>query len=235
MPQSSRKRKLQVLDTVDFDTAIESYVEIVTQDANVEQVKQNISQALRLVRSSYSSGYKILTKYMGSEIDLKALNDPKKVMLSVAKGKALFELLDLSLGDITEMYHIAKQIAEEKRYSEAKEAFFFLTTLVATSSQCWLSLGITSAQCGEYEEAVHACQIALQLAPEKAENYLGLAFVQIQMQDFEAAKNSCDSGLLLARKHVKEPWAKDLTNKLSDAKQQISIQFEKSQFDCIGS
>jgi tetratricopeptide (TPR) repeat protein len=224
-----------VLDAVGFDTAVESYVDMVTQETDVEQVKQNIFQAIRLVRSSYLSGYKTLTKHLGREIRLKALNDPKKVTSTIAKGKALFELLGISLSDITEMYAIAKMIAEEKRYEEAKDAFYFLTSIATTSSECWLCLAITSAHCGEYEEALNACQVALQLAPDKAENYLGLAFVQIQMQDFEAAKNSCDSGLQFAHTHKKEPWAKDLIGKLTDAKEQITIQFEKSQFDCTGS
>lgn len=235
------------LEKAEFTPGIE------TVERHVEKVKQRVSDAMHAFYTSYNHGYTVLLNALSEQLGprtpdrdplapyraktdkIQIFEDPVAFMDFLTTGHAIYELLGFSPEILEQFYKTARRLVEEKRFEDARDGFYFLVTIAPMVGEAWLGLGYSYAQCKETEAAILALTQGVNLMPTKPDSYLTFCRVYIDMQDFEEAKKVCDLGIAHANTHKNEPWAKELVEYLQEAKKQIDILFQKSQYQSFSS
>ena len=196
--------------------------------------EQHFQDALKQFQESYNKGYKTLvselkkanTKNMQAfeaRVEgLKMLDNPESFKMFLAQGKTISEILGFSEEAIDKFYEQAHHLMAQKRYKDAKDAFFFLITIAPQVSECWLGLGLAYGQCKETEGAIHSFLRAIALSPHKADGYVAFARLFTVINDMPRAKQVCDIGMGFVKEHEKQAWAQELGKALQETKQEIS-------------
>lgn len=199
------------------------------QKNSVPELKGNeydrINEAIKQFKQAYTSGYQLLmqqSKQKASGSNLKMLDSPETFTKFLFDGKPLSEMLGYSDQDIDKFFDAASQLMNDKRFEEAKQAFFFLVTIAPNRSECWLGLGYAYGQCKEPEGALRSYIRVIELSPHRIDGYLAFAHLFSNIKDFARAEQVCDIGLKFANEHKAQPWAADLLSKLKETKLQIS-------------
>ncbi len=92
---------------------------------------------------------------------LSKLNDPELIRRCVEEGKNFQDILGYSDTEMDEFYQIAYKLLEGHRYSEATDAFLFLTTLNPFSSDYWLGMGVCEQINQNYSQALVAYSMTI--------------------------------------------------------------------------
>ncbi len=200
------------------------------KQSQVSQDEMRMHEAMELFKKSYNDGYQLLMKEMKSNpkecqahIDgLKMLDNPEKFKKFIAEGKPISEVLGFSSEAIDKFYETAHRLMAQKRYKEAKDAFFFLVTIAPHVSECWLGLGLAYGQCKEAEGAMHSFLRAIALSPHKADGYVAFARLFTALNDMPRANRVCEIGMSFVKEHEKLPWAQELAKTLQQTKKEIS-------------
>ncbi len=197
------------------------------------EAAQRMNDAMQLFQKSYNNGYQLLIKELKQEtkenvkayqakIDgLKMLDNPEKFKSFLAEGKSISDVLGFSEQAIDKFYEAAHQLIAQKRYQEAKDAFFFLVTIAPQVSECWLGLGLAYGQCKETEGAIQSYLRAIALSPHRADGYVAFARLFTAMNDLPSAQKVCDIGMSFVKEHEKQPWAQELSRALEETKQEL--------------
>ena len=189
--------------------------------------EQQMHDAMELFKQSYNSGYKLLMKEMketpqASADGLKMLDNPEKFKKFLAEGKPISDVLGFSPESIDKFYEAAHHLMEQKRFKDAKDAFFFLVTIAPHVSECWLGLGLACGQCKEAEGAMKSFLRAIALSPHKADGYVAFARLFTAMNDIPRANKVCEIGMSFVKEHEKLPWAKELEKALQQTKKELA-------------
>ncbi len=198
-----------------------------------KQEEERMKDALHHFQQSYNNGYRLLldelkkstkedVKAYETKMDgLKMLDDPESFNKFLAQGKSISEVLGFSDEAIDKLYQMAHQLLIQKRYKEAKDAFFFLVTIAPHVSECWLGLGLAYGQCKETEGAMHSFLRAIALSPHKADGYVAFARLFTAIDDVPRALQVCDIGMNFVKEHEKQPWAQELAKVLNKTRQDL--------------
>ena len=200
------------------------------------QSRKRLSDAMQQFLQTYDKGYKILLdelkknlprdaslkSYQTSMEKIRMLDTPEKLATFLNADKPLSELLGFSPEVVETFYEQAYKLIEQKRYNDAKDAFFFLVTVAPQMSESWLGLGFACGHCEEPEGAIQSYLNAIALSPHKADGYIAFARLCTAIQDFSRAEKVCDIGMRFAQAHEKQAWAKKLGDMLEEAKKQIA-------------
>ncbi len=195
---------------------------------------KRMKDAMHLFQQSYNDGYRILVEELkkNPQEDMKAfeakkdglamLDNPDSFKNFLANGKSISEVLGFSEHAIDKFYEAAHRLLAQKRYKEAKDAFFFLVTIAPQVSECWLGLGLAYGQCKETEGAIQSFLRAIALSPHKADGYVAFARLFTALDDKSRAEKVCDIGMSFVKEHEKQPWAQELGKALKETKQDLA-------------
>lgn len=198
------------------------------------QEEKTVNDAMQQFQKSYNNGYHILLeelkKSKNKDVDvykakidgLKMLDNPEALKEFLADGKSISDVLGFSTDAIDNFYSAAHQMMAQKRYKEAKDAFFFLVTIAPQVSECWLGLGLAYGQCKETEGAIQSFLRAIALSPHRADGYIAFARLFTAIDDIPRAEKVCEIGMSFVKEHEKQPWAQELAKALKSAKTEIT-------------
>jgi tetratricopeptide (TPR) repeat protein len=117
------------------------------------------------------------------------MQDKEALFRLLAEGKNLADIVNLSDEKKYIFLLLATKILNEKRYTEAKEAFFFLVNVAPEKKECWTGLVQSCVNLGEYASAEKAAEELVFLYPYDLQGYQVLLNVLIESQDFERAND----------------------------------------------
>lgn len=194
---------------------------------------KRVQDAMNLFQQTYNKGYKILLEelkksnvdlkpFQTKEESLKMLDNPIALKRFLEQGKAISEVLGFSEESVDKLYQTAHHILAEKRYQDAKDAFFFLVTIAPQVTECWLGLGFAYGQCKETEGAIHSYLRAIALSPHKADGYIAFMRLFSAQGDIPRAQRVCEIGMEFVKEHEKQPWAQELAKALTETREKLT-------------
>lgn len=204
------------------------------------EMEKRITDAMHLFQKSYNNGYRILLdelkatpnkslqEYHAKVDGLKMLDDPVTFDKFLAQGKSISDVLGFSEDAIDTFYRAAQRLITQKRFKEAKDAFFFLVTVAPQVTECWLSLGYAYGNCDEPAGAIKSYLGAIALSPHKADGYIAFARLCTALNDFPRAQKVCDIGMNFVKQHAQHQWAQELGKMLQQTKNEINQLSQKT-------
>lgn len=115
------------------------------------------------------------------------LKNKKLLKKELAAGKNAQQILGFSNETMAKFYKAAYRLFENRRFSDAANAFLFLVTLNPYNHDYWLGLGMSTQMCGDYDSAVDAYEMAAINDIESPIPYFYLAKCLFAMHDRESA------------------------------------------------
>lgn len=251
--QRSPKPTVAVADP-DFEKAVNGYIDMLIArekdeqnkaiepfDVRASKMRSNLEEGLHTFQHTYAHGYQVLIEELKKSRGEEGLEpffiqgDCRQVLQNtddfsnfLAEGIPLYQLFGFSVDALSGFYDAAGHLLQEKRFEDAKDAFFFLTMIAPHLSPCWLGLGYCYLQCREYDAALRACAHTLDLNPDNPDHYLIFSRVFLEMKDFNKALDVCELGLIRANENRTEEWAEELAQTMEEAKHQIQNIKQKS-------
>lgn len=204
------------------------------KQSKTSQEELRMHDAMQEFQKSYNNGYHLLIEelkkntkeniksYQAKVDGLKMLDNPEKFKDFLAQGKAISDVLGFSQDAIDKFYAQAHHLIAQKRYKEAKDAFFFLVTIAPQMSEGWLGLGLAYGQCHETEGAIHSFLRAIALSPHKADGYIAFIRLFTALNDMKNAQKVCEIGMSFVKEHEKQEWAQELGRALTETKKELS-------------
>lgn len=126
---------------------------------------------------------------------LSKLNDPELIRRCVEEGKNFQEIMGYSDAQMYEFYGIAYKLLECHRYTEATDAFRFLTMLNPFSSDYWLGMGVCEQVNENYTQAIVAYSMALIGGSQKPIAHYRAAACHRALGDTRAALLALDKAI----------------------------------------
>ena len=123
------------------------------------------------------------------------LKNKKLLKKELAAGKTAQEILGFSDETMIKFYKAANRLFENRRFSDAANAFLFLVTLNSYNHDYWLGLGMATQMCGDYDAAVDAYEMAAIINIESPIPYFYLAKCLFAMHDRESALQALELAL----------------------------------------
>ena len=123
------------------------------------------------------------------------LKNKKLLKKELASGKTAQEIMGFSDETMAKFYKAAYHLFENRRFSDAENAFLFLVTLNPYNHDYWLGLGMTTQLCGDYEAAIDAYEMAAINNIESPVPYFYLAKCLFAMHDRESALQALELAL----------------------------------------
>lgn len=130
------------------------------------------------------------------------LKDKKLLLEELHAGKTAQQILELSNETMDKLYQAAYTLNEHKRYADAANAFLFLITLNPYDFNYWISLGIASQMCGQYEAAIDAYEIAAIYQIENPTPYFYMAKCLFSIHDRESALEAFNMAIEYANESI---------------------------------
>lgn len=115
------------------------------------------------------------------------LKNKKLLKKELAAGKNAQQILGFKDETMAKFYGAAYRLFENRRFSDAANAFLFLVTLNPYNHDYWLGLGMAAQMCGDYESAVDAYEMAAVIDIQSPVPYFYLAKCLFAMHDRESA------------------------------------------------
>ena len=140
-------------------------------------------------------------------------------LTAIAQDQSLQEICGISETTIESLYQAAKQIYEKQNYSDAAEAFTFLTLLNSKKYTFWIALGNAEYLCHRYEQALVAYAIAVRVDPGDPTSHVYACKCYEEIQEFDNAVNALDLALFV----IGESKSRDFEN----LKRQVTAKREK--------
>lgn len=100
-------------------------------------------------------------------------NERQQFISELGLGKTIQAIAGLSDSSLEKLYQAAKHVFDQKRFSEAADAFGFLTMLNPTKFAFWLGLGNSEFNLKNYEAALFAYAFVCRINPQ---DYFGHIF-----------------------------------------------------------
>lgn len=120
------------------------------------------------------------------------LKDKKKLRKELAAGKTAQEIMGFSDEMMAKFYRAAYRLFENRRYSDAANAFLFLVTLNPYQHDYWLGLGMSTQLSGDYELAIDSYEMAAVCRLDSPVPYFYLAKCLFSMHDRDSALQALD-------------------------------------------
>ncbi len=133
-----------------------------------------------------------LSNFFLSENVKKKLSDTSALKMALSSGKTVQDILEFSDETMAKFYQAAYHLFENKRDTEATNAFLFLATLNPYNHEYWLGLGMAAQRSGEYEAAIDAYEMAAILDIESPVPYFYLAKCLFAIHDRESSLQALD-------------------------------------------
>lgn len=196
-----------------------------------QKFRNKASENLHSFVNHFFAGYKILLSelekttdpapFLMSQAALESLNSFEKILVFLEQGKPLYEHFGYSNEVLIAFYKAAHKLVEERRFSEGKDAYFFIVTIAPHIREAWLNLGYTLCQLGEPLTGIEAFSRAFELDPTKADSYLATAGAYKKHGNIAKSYDTCDVGIKLAHLHNEAEWAPELEARLQAAKRYL--------------
>ncbi len=118
--------------------------------------------------------------------------DEGKLGEELANGTSLQELAHISDATIDKLYQGARRLYTLNNFTDAADAFKFLTSLNAKNSAFWLGLGNSEYSSGRYKEALYAFTYASQTNPTDPNCHVMSCRCYEALGEIENALNALD-------------------------------------------
>lgn len=246
---------------MDFEQAVDKYLDMAVEiekkeysadlepfESYAKKLRSRLSDVLHKFQTNYRNGYKAIIAELQKEHpkeDLapyqakpdigRLIDDPNGFIDFITQGKTLYELLGFSDEAIIRFFEVANSFIENRRFKEARDAFYFLAALAPNYDEFWLNLGYAYSQLGEYSAAIEAYLRAIDIDPKNASSYLTCVATFVRMQDFEQALKVIDMGLDLALSHPHDPWSEELKSQLEESRREIEQLYNRSKYGTFSS
>lgn len=125
----------------------------------------------------------------------KKIKDKVWLKKELAAGKSAQEILGFSDVTMDKFYSAAYTLFQNKKYTDAANAFLFLVTLNPYHYDYWLGLGAATQWCGDYEAAIDAYEMAAICQIDNPVPYFHLAKCLFAMHDRESALQAIELAL----------------------------------------
>lgn len=102
-----------------------------------------------------------MEEYRIPEEAIERLRDPEVIRRQMEEGKTFQEIIGYSNQTMDKFYQIAHGLFQQQEYSQAADAFVFLTTLNPYTHNYWLGLGMSEQLSGSYQGALLAYAMAI--------------------------------------------------------------------------
>lgn len=93
-------------------------------------------------------------------------NERERFINELSMGKTIQAIAGMSDSSLEKLYQAAKYVFDQKRFSEAADAFGFLTMLNASKFAFWLGLGNSEFNLKNYKQALFAYAFVCRVNPE---------------------------------------------------------------------
>jgi len=123
------------------------------------------------------------------------LNNKIIVKEALEEGVLIQDLMEFSGETMNKFYKAATSLITQKRYGDAANAFLFLVVLNPYHYDYWLGLGLAAQNCGEYEGAINAYEMAAICEIENPIPYFYLAKCLFAMHDRINALQAIDMAI----------------------------------------
>lgn len=127
------------------------------------------------------SSFKVLTDLKHNTLSEKQFE--KRLL----KGASMREALDLSNDQMHQFYAYAEELFKAKKFEEASDVLFLLTTLDPALPNYWLALGIAERARGGYLESCSAFNQYIAFEPAHPTGYLEAIKTCLEIPDKGAA------------------------------------------------
>lgn len=179
------------------------------------QIRGEMEKALYDFYTNFSAGYSVFSK-QGFTIDFEKVNSDQ-LNQKLEEGESLQKIFGISDETLNNLYGIACNLYEEKRFEEAKNAFYFLTCLTPNIQQIWMGLGQTYCELQQYDEAIKNLLHAITLDRTNIDAYLSCLHALYSIHDVDKAKTVCEEGISFCEEHNFQ----ELNQMLHEAKEVI--------------
>jgi tetratricopeptide (TPR) repeat protein len=116
------------------------------------------------------------------------VKNPGPVLLRIAQGERIQDLLGVTEQVLASMYMAAKYLYDHQQYEEAASAFCLLSLLSPSCPSFWQGLGNSEYFLGRYQEALIAYNCATLMDPEEPLPHILSAKCHIALEQYPAAK-----------------------------------------------
>lgn len=148
--------------------------------------------------------------YLISDQVKNELKNPAEFVKKLESTSSFQKALGFSDEALLGFYEAAKSLLEQKRYSDAGNAFFFLSQLAPQVKAFWLGMARSEYLNGNTEQAIPLYVAALAFDDGDKEIYLECVRCCLAAQKYEEAIQVLDMALSYTQKHPDEPHSTDL-------------------------
>lgn len=238
-----QKKAIQVLDP-EFEAAINSYADAVIEEekekfqpgiesfkVHADRLRDQVRTSMLRYQQNFQKGVEAIYNWLDARKIARPVIDEKNLVTiqsldefqqQVNEGKYLHEIFGFSEDTLKTFYQAAYQMAQDKDFAKARDAFFFLVYIAPYVCDFWVGLAISATQLKEYDTVRDATLHALALNPLHLDSYLNGVHIYLMFNEPELAKDLCKRGLEAVEASSKEPWANDFTRVLKEALSIIS-------------
>lgn len=196
-----------------------------------EKFRKRAEDTLHQFKDHFFNGYNILLNELKKTSNLEpflindeiftCLNSFEKIRAFLDKGTSLYELFGYSDATLATLYKTAYKIAEERRFQDGYDAYFFIVTIAPHIRDAWLNIGYTLCQLGEHLTGVEAFGRAFELDPTNADSYLASIGAYNKYGSLEKSHDICNLGIKIAEQNKDADWAPELERRLQEAKRYL--------------
>ncbi len=177
----------------------------------LERFQMEISQELELTRKRITNGSLALMdainpeqeKKLSNFIDLLA-NRRQEFIEKLSQDKTLQEIASIDDATMEQLYLAAKNLYDQKNFSEAEDAFGLLTILNAANSLFWLGLGNCEYEQQKYKDALHSYSLVSITNPENYFCHIFSCRCYEALEEYEHASNSIELALFILQDNAEE-------------------------------
>lgn len=159
-----------------------------------------------------------LEKYRIKESSLKVLEDPEKFYVFLSEGYSLHQLFGFTVEVMLDFYGAATRLLQRGYTQDARDAFFFLSTIAPNVSEFWRGLAFSCMELCDLDSAIANCLKAIESNRQSQEAYLTAVRIYCKMGDYDRAYSLISETIQFADMNLGTPWAEELKNAMLGAK-----------------
>ena len=137
----------------------------------------------------------------------------------LSQEKSLIDIAHVSHSTFEKMYQAAKALYTEKQFSEAADAFGFLTILDSQNYSCWLGLAHAEFFAHNWEQALFSYAFCCHLNPQDPTCHIYSSRCYEEVHELDNAINAIDLALFVVEQ---QPKHKELLPQLERERQRLA-------------
>lgn len=145
-----------------------------------------------------------LRDFIINEETIESISNEEVLLKHLEEGKSLQDIFGFSDETTAEFYDAAKNVLEQKRFTDAIDAFVFLTTINPYISDFWTGLGLAQQNNNDHDAALFSYNVAFTIEEGEIYPYILAAQCCIEMKNFDKAIEILDVAENCAEEHSNE-------------------------------